>query len=59
MPETCTATLTWTPYDGENGHDLPARTEHCSKPTGHSGYHQGEGGPFGPWQGPEPGGSGS
>lgn len=44
----CEATLTWTPRDWENGRDLPERTETCSRKAGHTGYHKGQGGPFGP-----------
>lgn len=32
---------------------LPRTGEKCQRGEGHSGYHRGDGGPFGPWVGPD------
>ena len=46
--EGCTNTLTWTPINGETGLAWPERTEACDKSAGHTGFHHGPGGNFGP-----------
>lgn len=38
----CTASVTYTPIDGETGKELPEHTAKCVSEGGHTGYHMGD-----------------